>query len=54
MVTGGIGEHAPAVREEIWRRLTSLKPPKVLVVPADEAVVMDHDAPVVLAAEGRL
>jgi acetate kinase len=42
--TGGIGEHAATVRTEICRRLTSLGPgPRVLVVPADEAAVMDRE-----------
>lgn len=78
--TGGIGEHAPAVCDEICRRLTSLRPLpsasgrsitaptiktpagetagvrdliatdlRVLVVPADEAAVMDREARALLA-----
>ncbi|MEC3982885.1 acetate kinase, partial [Amycolatopsis sp. H20-H5] len=48
--TGGIGEHAPTVCHEISARLTSLRLPRTLVVPADEAAVMDRQAREVLRA----
>jgi acetate kinase len=38
--TGGIGERAPAVRDEICARLDHLGPPRVMVVSTDEDLVI--------------
>lgn len=41
--TGGIGEHAPAIRDQIVRRLALLDPFDVVVIPAnEERVIAQH------------
>jgi acetate kinase len=46
--TGGIGEHAAAIRDGVVNRLGMLDIGQVLVVPADEEAVIAHQTAAVV------
>ncbi len=48
--TGGIGEHAPSVRDAIMMRLAFLAPLRMLVIPANEERLMAMEAQLLLKA----